>query len=1066
MDYQFINTIKGETYVNLDSDSKGREFPPQAIGDVKKYGSLDYFLKTDINEVLTYFKLNRPGNPPIEVLSKAARKMNSVSVGRFTQCFGWQWESQPPKDAPIDRFEKILNTRFYTENEIDALADSREISEISEQPTGTTPRIELNVKPEAIKAVFYGAMLCWLRGDSAVQIAVPSGVDYTAYVIAAVKKIYSYFPIGLRTEAGFCSYLPKEKAKELPAIFIGFIPESMKDSQTVFLDGSSVPAINELIKGTGLGNLDLFINHICKLEDADRPAFIGKVYADSEDSGAAIASNNITAIKYTYLGDAIRLLEDIQNGNRDIQQWKLFYSAFDKYPPSMRKDIDDAIHKELSLETLRNSVEGDCEDASTAEDVAAVMKGYDALCGKENSWSDTAWDVMYKLLGTRIHLDSAGMLDFAKNYRKDLGNIISKERVKKIEAHVELVMLRERYVKIRSIDLTKLMQARQALTDAQNLHAEAVQVYETYGVEEAEQFKRETEELVKEIEEKKTAAENSAGEIIAQLEAAGDYFAALDKYAELKARISAMDDDGKGEVARKLTALRGNDCGKYIEELKNYCGIADGEYISLKHIARCPEDQRVVIVKDLAEIIKDYPLKFGEEAKAREISNKIYFAQEFIKRISPDCKLKVEYYGEKADAERLKKLAECSLTARDVPDNKDKYRNLLLKLADSKVYDINCFSAVFYMAKVCGFSKYERRLFYTLLEGKFTQASDEDYFAAFDCLCRYVNAKDGKTPLERLEKWKSEYDDWKSEHPESNRSQLNPNAARCFEDYIYERSRPKENQREQPVPKQSPVLVVALGAIALLLLATSVILFVKYKKDTDQLRYESEQNIMQLQQQIADSYAVSLFDKEFDEYVSNFEKAWNKGDNAGIIDTYCDEHNIEDVIYTHGDQQVKWGEYVFWTLALASNDYGNVTDEAINNAQLKINSAIALMHPAMLPEQTPAPTPETTVSEDGAVAPDSENPDDVPTDAQVNENEAGSASAEHPEGNSADPAQTEPSAQDENSAAEQTDAEATGSSEDTAAVASSPETEQDQRIIEMVRVLFENAKASLDKAVN
>jgi hypothetical protein len=1080
MDYQYINTIKGETYLDLDLNSNPRystvkAFPAQVVGDIKKYGSLDYFLRTDINEVLTYFKVSYPGNPPIEVLAKVTRKKNSVSVGRFTQCFGWQWIIQQSQNADVksdnkkddevkdklERFETIISTPFYAESEVDALAEG---AEIPEQATSAIPQIDVNIKPEALRAVFYGAMLCWLRGDPAVQIAVPSVVDYTAYVVAAVRKIYSYFPIGLRTEAGFCSYLPREKARDLPAIFLGFIPESMADANTVFLDGSSAPAINALNKGTGLTNLNLFIDYTCRLKDDKLTHFICNVYADSEESGAAIASNNITPIKYSYLGDAIRLLT--QQG--DIQKWKQFYSAFDKYPHSMREDIDKAIRGELTADMLKASIMSDGEDVTTAEGIAAVMKGYNALCGKDKGWSDAAWEAMCKLLRTRTHIDTNGLLSFAKTYRSDLNNIISRDR----EALIYIDLLRKTYDEISSRELTKSKQVEPALADAKKLYDAAEEVYKSYESEEAKEFTTEAQGLVQRLENLLLEFSKDNAELKERLENSGEYFAALKIYKENFKLIAAMEKEKKDELWTTLQSLRPKSFTEYINALKLYCGIGE-QNITLADISHLSEKEKIIVINDLISFA-ELPLELTNKNKARDISNQIYFMEEFAKRLSPKYSLRVKYDGNPVDAKLLRNLADCKLTPKDVKDAED-VKRLLYALIFNGAYRVRDIPAICAMTEACELNAY-KFIFQKLIAGKFGKADEKDYYAAFDCLCRYVVPKQDETPTGCLEMWSQKVDDVSEE------------AEDAFESYLKAYRRAMKPKTEGV----SPALAIALGALALLLLAMSVILFVKYRKNTVQIS-TAENQIDLLEQQLDDSYAVSLFGKEFDEYAERFEKVCNKGENADTVKAYYDKHNIEEVAYTYGDQQVKWGEYVFWAFVLASDDEGNITQEAINAAQLKINSAVALMHPTTVPEATPN-MPDLN---DGTNASETENADNTSEDGNVDENgvynESVAGDAE-PQGNqqgeeataAETPAQTDPAAQTDQATQndgsqeldpEQTDAEQADDEdndeqpEETPEPTPDPESAQessnpDEEIIEMVRALFDTAKAALGRTVN
>ena len=246
MDYQYINTIKNEQYIDL---AARKPFPGAMLPEVQKYCCDNTFLADGINASVMFFTLTSAGTAPFTVISRSDKKQNCVSLGRFVQAYGWAWpKGGRQADMPklFSNTDELLHTRFLTENEVDALAASPDAP--WEVYSSYIPAAPVQIDPKALSAALFGVVRRWASSEPAVRIAVPAGVDYMDYVMAAVSQLYAHMPFAMRAAAGFCSYLPQALGEKLPRISIGFIPERMADNNTLFLDGSSTACCKQRYK--------------------------------------------------------------------------------------------------------------------------------------------------------------------------------------------------------------------------------------------------------------------------------------------------------------------------------------------------------------------------------------------------------------------------------------------------------------------------------------------------------------------------------------------------------------------------------------------------------------------------------------------------------------------------------------------------------------------------------------------------------------------------------------------------------------------------------------------------
>ncbi len=392
--YGYVNTVVSGVYLDAPMEYP---FPAAYISDLYKYATNDYFLDSDFDSIYTYFSTSKSGNAPVGIFSKCARKTDSTSVCRYTQAAGWAWsEGELYRDA----FDSILSFGFYSEKEASAIA-TREAAPAFGQgsDSGNLDLADFTIHPSALRALICSAFLRWMRSDPLIRIGVPSkyvGEAYNSYVLSAVNKLYSYFPVGLRLKAGFSSYLPAGKEKGLPCLYFGFVPESEADRNTVFLDGSSLAAYQKLPKAVGRDSLDFLINTLLETEDPhQRQILIGKLFADG-DGGSKIIG--LTPTKYYYIADTLKLMKHSESSLEMMPTWYTFCKDPSKYPTSLVQDLKDLIRTELTKPVFSAYLEQEYPNGISLEVFAETYPKAAVFLNSSDVVGECFWDRAEEIL--------------------------------------------------------------------------------------------------------------------------------------------------------------------------------------------------------------------------------------------------------------------------------------------------------------------------------------------------------------------------------------------------------------------------------------------------------------------------------------------------------------------------------------------------------------------------------------------------------------------------------------------------------------------------------------------
>ena len=397
--YQYIYTVLNGNYVVLPPSGTILQIPPEASNDVGRYSTIFAGAAAALPEDFCYCSLKRDKKEPLLAFSKAQKKINCTSSANFAQCAAWDWEESLLRD----HFDEILRFGFYSEAQVDRLAEGdKSVPAFGEgEAAGIADFQKIDIADNALRAVLFGVFSRWLLGKAQVKIAVPASEreHYTRYVLSAVREIYSYFPVCLRGEAGFASYVQNGKEQSYPRYSILFVPESMADTRTILLDGSSRTACELYSASTKRENLDRFIEHLASLRDpAARKQFLDTVYEELEKKETAKDTASISARQYAIYGEAMLLKENRGSFDEKAKQWLAFYNNRENYPKTMGDEIDRIAQSELNEKDLLAFAEKCVTDGTGIEQLVEGLSALLPLAGRNETCSKALQALLDKKL--------------------------------------------------------------------------------------------------------------------------------------------------------------------------------------------------------------------------------------------------------------------------------------------------------------------------------------------------------------------------------------------------------------------------------------------------------------------------------------------------------------------------------------------------------------------------------------------------------------------------------------------------------------------------------------------
>jgi len=418
MEYLHINFMVNETYLDLPS---ARVLPDAYRDTVRRYAVNEDCMQENAPGVMTFFTARAEDRPAVTFFSRTDRHTTTVSVGRFSQCLGWEWGEK----GPSEEFAQILNADFYSEAELNLMAASN--TRVQPPEKKRSADLQVNLAPQAKKAILTAAMLRWLRSDPVVRIAVPKGVDYDGYVIAAMKQIYALCPLGLQAVAGFCSYMP-DPEKAIDQVYFGFIPQEMADTKTLFLDDSSQSALAAFADGTRRDGLDRFINYLCSCDENELQEFLTELRSDVEGKGNPDKVFTLGTRNYQAIGDALRIMSIQGSPEEHLKEWQSFYENISRYTLNMQNRIKKHIAQTVDTAAVAQLYLRDLKGDTDPVTVLRALRTYNALCGDCPALADALWNTAVAHL-QEASVPAAKISEAAGSLENTLGNLITSQRL-------------------------------------------------------------------------------------------------------------------------------------------------------------------------------------------------------------------------------------------------------------------------------------------------------------------------------------------------------------------------------------------------------------------------------------------------------------------------------------------------------------------------------------------------------------------------------------------------------------------------------------------------------------
>lgn len=780
MDYLFINAIVKETYTDLACSS---EFPASHRRRMIAAAPKDDFLDSKIvDSVFAYQSLTDSGRAPILMLTNVQRQKNCVSLGRYTQTMGWEWD---PKLICAD-MDTIFGARFHTEQEILAWAENSEKIPLPGQGKVPGLRDAISMDPMAVRTIMTAVLIRWLKRDDPIRIAVPAGVDYNSYVWQAVRQIYAHFPVALRLEAGFCSYMPDIK-KSGNRISIGFIPESMADNKTVFLDGSRRSAIAAFEKGTGRPMLDRFVEYLSVAESSQRQGLLGEVYTDVEFGGDWKKMAEVTARDYQATGEALDLLASTGGPDEMMPRWKQFFEEQEKYSPAMRRQVSSAIGAKVDKDAFCKTFRSECAQAASPEKVLEILSTYQPFCRVSKPLADGLWETALSFMHGKS-MTYRKIHEAAKAAQQALDAVLDADKMDKLAA----LSLGEQWAELKREAIRSAAEAEKFLKDTENLYRTlansqrnphlAALLQEVAQVREQTDMAR-CDYIVADLQAQFTKVYRMPADSMAQMK---DLIARCRKL--LEALSPLRESDAKAYLAGQITA--------FARELQEKTGASDTKLQQLLDIIA--QGNRYFLILDALDAAEKDDLdqslleQMHQALREKCPATLEAYAQEFLNTyertlnlsaiaarpdfvckiivsdicrfnqvsvhckssnfwkghlremekaefaggmISDNCAVDVLFQNKHYDGEWFRKLLMLEHTAGTMGD-KEIFRNTLFALVKSGAYSGQELSACLKMLSQCNILFKE--FFPLLIAGNFRDTTESQYLAAYKAILKYI----------------------------------------------------------------------------------------------------------------------------------------------------------------------------------------------------------------------------------------------------------------------------------------------------------------------------------------
>ena len=1041
MDYLYINAIVKETYLDLPC---GCEFPDAYRKNLHRYISADDCLTNEaISKVITYFSVKEEGRAPLLVLANAERQKSCASVGRFVQCLGWEWDGKLIGDS----MDPVFRSRFYNEEEINAMAEGKTVVPLPRGRRSDDEEPPISLDFTIKKAILTAVFLRWLRHEAVLRIAVPKNVDYIGYVWQTVKQIYAIFPVALRVEAGFCSYLPSVD-NAASRVYIGFVPEDMADSRTLFLDGSRRSAITALEKGTGRELLDRFIEFLCGVDASTCHDFLEEVYEDLEGGGDGARITAVVPKNYLIMGEAVSLLTAQGDMESLLPRWQEFFSNPGKYSVKMRSRISEKIREQIEPDALCQMFRKKCADQKNPEEILKEMKSYEAFYKENQPLADALWESAVALM--REHGNGYGKIyDCAASAVEKLSPAVNQNKVDDLFR----MSMEDRRDALKAQQVLSAADADRLTKEAEALHSHIAQARETaYTADLLESirgliselkdkrneflyadFASRFETLKKEPAVNKTELKvliNKTQRLLADINDAdqtekisglkenilgflgwlqkkiNDSDTKLNQLLEIITRgrdyfviLKELDKADKQLEADQLTRFYGELKKKRPASMEQYEALFENAFqrsFTLSSIANLSAYICWTVVRDICEF-NAVPVAYSSAKSTAENVAEIDGAMYTARKISNACVVEVLFRERRWDSNWFREMLTMSHNAQSMGDRAD-FEKVFYTLVESGTYTGADLPGCIRMLNDCNLKYVE--LFKRIIEGRVRNCSEQQYIDTFEQIYENSvhNNKDFK--LKSMENICKDLDE------------KDKVAYKAFRKFV------EGNQkRKHAHSKLLVALLIGVSAVALCVILAIVCMLVFKKNDvpaptgttaaqvqTEPVPTEPERveypPVFQLLKNDGES-VERLYGDHADVSFASYKEAVSNilsGEDQTIEDQIVEEYTAKlgTFVSIDGDgTQVAWDEYFFWVCWAYADAAAGEPQEAfcVDNFQEKACSILRAIY-YNLPEQAA----EETADEMGYVTAETTAISEEPvTEITVAAEEAVMESATEPE---------------------------------------------------------------------
>ena len=953
MDYLHINAIIRETYLDAQC---GCVFPEKYKNKLHEHVANDDFLKnTVVDNVMTYFSIREENRPPVLVLANVDRQKSCESVGRAVQCLGWEWDSELINSD----MSTIFDAGYYTENEYVGMMENGTTIPLPSRKREKKADCGIQMSHKVKKAIMTAVFLRWLRNDNPIRIAVPNGVDYNSYVWQAVEKLYALFPVALRLEAGFCSYMP-DVSKASNRVYLGFIPEEMADTKTMFLDGSRQSAITAMERGTQRKNLDQFIDFICGIDDTTREGFIQEVYEDLEGAGDIQKLLEINPKDYQTVGEATGLLMLQGSLEQMLPQWSAFYRNQDKQSPKMRARVINRIHQLINPNEFCQLICNECSEKMDVRGIADVVSGYHPFYLDNADLATEVWKTMLRLLRESGESD-AGIYSAVRSSRETLGTLVTTERlddlhrlatletvaslraqkddnaenverlISKTEALYRAVSegtetahkaylleeirncqdelidkrneiacqrLREKYLVLRTEPADKLVRIQRVISKGKELLAEIDGIPDARRTAE---LKQEVLGYIAQLDEKIHSSDTKYAHIEGIIRTGKDYFAILEAL-QTEDRVS-LEEIQLEAMSKELESIRPASLESYRQEFEDYYHRP----LNLQSVSKLADFVCRTVTQDVCAFNTVY-VSYSAKDDALENLEKVSGMECVSKQTSNAHTVRVWFQNMEKDSDWARHMLKLTHTSRTM-GSQEEFEAIFFHLVDSGAYHGTDLQKCIRMFEACDL-KYTA-LLKRILMGKFEGCTEAQYLCAFETIANILGGKRNEA-IQKMQRVCKDTD---------NKDNL---ANKAFGKFL-------ENNKKKPVWKRPKVLLptlIGVSAVAVALLIVLIIMVVpRGQKEnapsgTTTMPHQTqpvEMTYLDLHELLArdGETAEILFgvasQDEFSVYADQvvaYMGGLEDDRKTSIVDAYLSAN--EPVVIDDDGTQADWDEFFFW----------------------------------------------------------------------------------------------------------------------------------------------------------